>query len=208
MARQAPSRDGEPVVHPSADLRNAVLGRFVEIKRDVVVRNSTVGDFSYMDRGSEALYATIGKFCAIAAHARINAVAHPMERVTQHKISYRPNEYFKGKKLDQGFRARRVAASVTIGHDVWIGHGAIVLPGVTVGTGAVLGAGAVVTKDVAPYRIVVGVPAKPLRRRFPEPIAERLLALAWWDWPVERVEAAVDDMTALSVEAFLEKWEG
>ncbi|MBP0575101.1 antibiotic acetyltransferase, partial [Mycobacterium tuberculosis] len=72
--------------------------------------------------------------------------------------------------------------AVTIGHDVWIGHGAIVLAGRTVGTGAVVGAGAVVTKDVAPYTVVGGTPAKVIRRRFSEEIEDKLMALAWWDW--------------------------
>lgn len=205
---QAPSRTGEPVVHPSADLKKSTLGRFVEIKPDVVLRHVVVGDYSYLERGVEGLYAGIGKFCAIAAFARINAVTHPMERVSQHKITYRPNEYFVGKALDAAFRDRRVADAVTIGHDVWIGHGAILLPGVTVGTGAVVGAGAVVTRPVGPYEIVAGVPARRLRRRFPDKTAERLLALAWWDWPHDRLETAVDDMRALSVDAFLERWGG
>ena len=69
-----------------------------------------------------------------------------------------------------------------IGHDVWIGHGAIILPGRSIGTGAVVAAGAVVTKDVAPYGIVAGNPARFIRARFPDAIAQRLQRLAWWDW--------------------------
>ena len=93
-----------------------------------------------LERHAEAIYATIGKFCAIAANSRINALEHPIERLTQHKVSYRPNEYFRYLGVDQAFREKRRAKAVTIGHDVWIGHGATVLPGVTVGNGAVIGA--------------------------------------------------------------------
>ena len=85
---------------------------------------------------------------AIAANARINALEHPLERVSQHKITYRANEYFLGAKLDSEFRARRQGKLVETGHDVWIGHGAIIKPGVKIGHGAVVAAGAIVTRDV------------------------------------------------------------
>ncbi|MFZ5672947.1 MAG: DapH/DapD/GlmU-related protein [Pseudomonadota bacterium] len=201
------SRDGEPVVHPSAQLRNARLGRFTALAERVSFKDSELGDYSYIERHAEIIYAAIGKFCAIASDVRINALNHPMERVSQHKITYRPNEYFLGKKLDAGFRAERMLKKVTVGHDVWIGHGAIVLPGVSIGNGAVIAAGAVVAKDVADYMIVAGVPAKPLRPRFAADIAQRIAALAWWDWPHDRLADAVDDMAALSAEDFIVKYE-
>lgn len=200
------SRDGEPVIHPSAQLRNAKLGRFTALAERVSFKDSQLGDYSYVERHAEIIYAEIGKFCAIASDVRINALNHPMERVSQHKITYRPNEYFLGKKLDADFRDERIAKKVTIGHDVWIGHGAIVLPGVSIGHGAVIAAGAVVAKDVAPYMIVAGVPAKPLRPRFAPEIAARIAELAWWDWPHDQLAEAVDDMAALSAEAFVEKY--
>ena len=96
----------------------------------------------------------------------------------------------------------------TLGDDVSVGHGAIVRPDVTVGIGAVVAAGAVVTKDVAPYMIVAGVPAVPLRERFPKAVADRMLALAWWNWDHTRLRAALDDFRALPAEAFLEKYDG
>jgi hypothetical protein len=91
---------------------------------------------------------------------------------------------------------------------VWIGHGAIILPGRTVGDGAVVAAGAVVSKDVPAYTVVAGVPAKPVKRRFPEAIGERLQALAWWDWEHARLRAALEDFRILAIEAFLEKHGG
>ena len=91
-----------------------------------------------------------------------------------------------------GFLRQRRAKRVTIGHDTWLGHGSTILPGVTVGDGAAVGAGAVVSKDVAPYTIVAGVPAKPIRERSTArpPSAT---ALAWWDWDHARLRAALDD---------------
>lgn len=207
MAEDLRFTDDEPRIHPTAELKGCRLGRHVSVGERVILREVTVGDHSYFERHAEGIYATIGKFCSIAANTRINALEHPLERVTTHKITYRPNEYFRYLGVDQAFRARRRAKSVTIGHDVWIGHGAVILPGLTIGNGAVVGANAVVTKDVAPYTIVAGLPAKPLRPRFPAAIAARLEALAWWDWPRERLFEAVPDMQALEIADFLAKWE-
>jgi phosphonate metabolism protein (transferase hexapeptide repeat family) len=202
------SRDGEPIVHPSAVLRNAKLGRFTEIKERVAFSDSELGDYSYVERHAEAIYSRIGKFSAIASNARVNALEHPIERVSQHKMTYRANEYFLGAKLDAGFRDLRQNRKVEIGHDVWVGHGAVIMPGIKIGHGAVVAAAAVVTRDVAPYAVVAGVPAKFLKWRFEEKISERIIMLGWWDWEHDRLAGAVEDMRVLSVEAFLEKWEG
>jgi phosphonate metabolism protein (transferase hexapeptide repeat family) len=200
--------DPEPRIHPTAELKSCRLGRHVAVGERVVLREVTVGDYSYFERHAEAIYTEIGKFCSIAANSRINALEHPLERVTQHKLSYRPNEYFRYLGVDEGFRRRRQGKRVTLGHDVWIGHGAVVMPGIAVGNGAAVGANAVVTRDVAPFTIVAGNPAKLLRRRFPQEIAARIEALAWWDWPQQRLFEAIPDMQTLSIEAFLDRWEG
>jgi phosphonate metabolism protein (transferase hexapeptide repeat family) len=199
--------DSQPRIHPTAELKSCRLGRHVVVGERVVLREVTVGDYSYFERHAEAIYTQIGKFCSIAANTRINALEHPLERITQHKLSYRPNEYFRYLGVDEGFRQRRQARRVRIGSDAWIGHGAVVMPGLAIGNGAVVGANAVVTRDVAPFTIVAGNPAKQLRRRFPEAIAARIEALAWWDWPDERLFEAIPDMQTLPIEEFLERWE-
>jgi phosphonate metabolism protein (transferase hexapeptide repeat family) len=201
-----PTRTGEPRIHQTARLRNSTLGRFTAIGERCAVLDSKIGDYSYIEHDSGVVYARLGKFCAVAAFVQINALNHPMDRISQHKITYRPNEYFLDKPLDDEFRSQRIAKGVTVGHDVWIGHGAIVLPAVTIGDGAVIAAGAVVTRPVEDYAIVAGVPAVKLRDRFPPPIQQRIQALAWWHWPHDRLADAVDDMRQLGVEAFLEKW--
>ncbi|WP_420962724.1 DapH/DapD/GlmU-related protein [Brucella sp. IR073] len=199
-------QNDEPRIHPTAQLKGVKLGRYADIGERVILRDVTVGDFSYFERNGEGIYADIGRFCSIAANVRINALEHPMERLTTHKLSYRPNEYFRYLGLDGEFRARRQARRVTIGHDVWIGHGAVIMPGVSIGHGAVVGANAVVTRDVAAYTIVAGSPARLIRPRFDEAIAAKLLALCWWDWPVEKLYEAVPDMQKLDIAAFLDKW--
>ncbi|TWH01057.1 phosphonate metabolism protein (transferase hexapeptide repeat family) [Mesorhizobium sp. J18] len=198
--------DPEPRIHPTAVMKSCRLGRYVAVGERVVLREVAVGDFSYFERHAEAIYTSIGKFCSIAANTRINALEHPLERVTTHKVSYRPNEYFRYLGVDSAFRERRRAKKVTIGNDVWIGHGAVIMPGVAVGNGAVIGANAVVTRDVAAYEIVAGSPARRLRNRFAPAIAARLEALAWWDWPVETLFEVIPDMQTLEIEAFLERW--
>ena len=200
-------RDPKPRIHKSSLLQDVTCGPFTEIGQRVVLRDVTLGDFSYLERHSEAIYADIGKFCSIAANVRINALEHPMERLTTHKLSYRPNEYFFFHGIDQDFRARRQNRRVSVGNDVWIGHGAVIMPGITIGDGAVIGANAVVTKDVPAYAVFAGVPAKFMKWRFPQEIRARLQALKWWNWPHERLASAVPDMQVLPIDAFLEKWE-
>lgn len=191
-----------PKIDPSAVVEASELGPYTAVGARTSILESHFGAYSYIVEDGDVAYAEIGKFVSIARAVRINPGNHPMWRATQHHFVYRAASYGLGEDEEDFFDWRR-QHKVTIGHDVWIGHGAVILPGVTIGTGAVVGAGAVVSKDVAPYTIVGGVPARVIRRRFSESVADRLLALAWWDWPHDRLREALDDFRTLDVDAFL-----
>lgn len=198
----------EPTIHPTATVERSTLGRWTEVGEGCSLVEVEFGDYSYIVGGGQAIYAKIGKFANIAAVTRINPGNHPTWRASQHHFMYRASNYFADAEDEAEFFAWRRSNAVTIGHDVWIGHGALVMAGASVADGAVVGAGAVVTKDVAPYTIVAGVPAKAIRPRFEGDIAERLQALAWWDWPHDALRHALPDFRSLSAEAFLERYEG
>ncbi len=197
-----------PTVDPTAEVARSTLGRYTEVGPRTRLLEVELGDYSYVVNDSDIAHARIGRFTSIAAMTRINPGNHPMQRASQSHFTYRASAYFDDAQDEPEFFAWRRAHGVTIGHDVWIGHGAIVLPGRAIGDGAVVAAGAVVTKDVAPYAIVAGVPAKPVKERFPATLAARLQALAWWDWDHARLRAALEDFRTLPVAAFLEKHAG
>ncbi|UJW75602.1 DapH/DapD/GlmU-related protein [Rhizobium sp. SL42] len=196
----------QPFVHETARVSNSTLGRYIEVSERCRLDEVEMGDYSYIMHDGAVWCATIGKFANIAASVRINATNHPTWRATLHHFTYRAADYFEGAENDHDFFEWRRENRVSIGHDVWIGHGATVLPGVTVGNGAVIGAGAVVSKDVAPYTIVGGVPAKLIRERFPKAVADGMERLAWWDWEHDRLFAALEDFRHLEAEAFVAKY--
>ncbi len=198
----------DPVLHSDTDVVGTTFGRFVEIGRGSRVAYAEIGDYSYCDRYADLANVTVGKFSNIASFVRIGATDHPLDTASLHHFLYRSSDYWDDIDHDAAWFEKRRARRASVGHDTWLGHAAMIKPEVNIGTGAVVGAGAVVTKDVAPYTIVVGNPARVIRRRHPVEIAERLMALAWWDWDHARLRETLDDFRSLDAEAFLERYGG
>lgn len=203
-----PQLGNEPFLHKNANVKGSKLGRFVEIGEGTHILDSTIGDYSYTARYSDIAYSTLGKFVNVAAFTRINPGEHPHHRASLHHFMYR-SSYFWPDEPDEAFVFDwRRSRPVRIGHDTWIGHAAIIMKGVTLHDGAVVASNAVVTRDVPPYAIVGGTPASIIKWRHPPQTAERLQALAWWNWDHETLRTALPDFRTLSAEAFLERYEG
>ena len=138
----------------------------------------------------------IGKFCSIACGAKFlfNSANHTLRSLSTYPFLIFYEEWgLEGKDIRQAWDNK---GDIVIGNDVWIGYQAVILAGVTVGDGAIIGSRAVVTRDVPPYTIVGGVPAKPIRKRFDEDTIARLQALRWWDWDQETIRRAIPTIQA------------
>jgi acetyltransferase-like isoleucine patch superfamily enzyme len=168
-----------------SDSSSSYMG-FNKLSFGSIVKCSHIGKYTYI-AGARIQSSKIGNFCSIGPKSRIGGLGHhPTKWISTHpaffstlkqaNITFSDDNYFKESE------------DVIIGNDVWIGAGVLVLDGVTIGDGAIVAAGAIVTKDVEPYSIVGGVPAKHLKYRFHQDISRKLIELSWWDWPKELLE--------------------
>lgn len=138
----------------------------------------------------------IGKFCSIACGAKFlfNSANHTMKSLSTYPFPIFFEEW--GLDVRDITSAWDNKGDIVIGNDVWIGYEAVIMAGVTIGDGAIIGTRAVVTKDVPPYTIVGGVPAKEIRKRFSEEMIAHLLNAKWWDWPIERISQNIEAIKA------------
>ncbi len=156
-------------VFPYANLVNVELGKFTYVGGNTYIKNTRVGNF-----------------CSIAAECRIGLGIHPVNLVSTHPCFYAPkHEWSIHPDREVGITEYN---NIEIGHDVWIGTRVIIVDGVKIGNGAVIAAGSIVTKDVPPYAIMAGVPAKILKYRFEPAEVDTIQKTAWWDWDTEKIK--------------------
>ena len=199
---------------PTAILAKTIPGAFID-----------VGAFCSLSGGGSINHVRIGRYCSIAGGVKIGSHEHPTDWLTTSRVTYEPHVY-GWDTLMAGANAPAIHARkerfpnfcpvTTLGPDVWIGYGAFIKAGVTIGAGAIVAAQATVVRDVPPYTVVGGTPAKTLRLRFPERIVERLLKLQWWRYsiydlfeaPFSRIEDAVDAIEALIASGAIQPFTG
>lgn len=186
----------------------------IYIKPTIKNPNIIVGEFSYIADSKFENHVTnfypwsrdkliIGKFCQIAAGVEfvMNDANHQMSSVSTFPFYTLEGWNMKAPKPeDMPFKGDTV-----VENDVWIGQNAVILPGVHIGNGAIIGANSVVGSDVAPYTIVAGNPAKPIRKRFDEELIALMLAWKWWDKPIEEIDALIPVLTSSDLSAVKEK---
>jgi acetyltransferase-like isoleucine patch superfamily enzyme len=162
---------------------NVKLGFDCTIAREVeLAPNVSIGDYSYVNTGTIIASGQIGKFCSIGYFCQIGMPDHPVNFLSTSPRTYGQCNIFGLPVLWDDYSVPPI-----IGHDVWIGSNALILQNVRVGSGAIIAGGSVVTKDVAPYTIVAGVPARPIRQRFDAKTIDKLLGEQWWDLPLEEL---------------------
>lgn len=187
-------------------LKNAVQNPNIEVG-DFTIYNDFVHDPRDFQRNNVLYHypingdrLTIGRFCSIACGTRflMNSANHAMGSLSTYVFPIFYEEWGHGMNVTTAWDHR---GNIVVGNDVWIGYEAVILSGVTIGDGAIVAARSVVTKDVPPYTIVGGAPAKPIRRRFGQEVIDTLLELRWWDWPLEKLAKSLSSIQSGDLEA-------
>ena len=189
--------------------RQTSFGGYNKIGRNCIIEKSSIGRFSYIGNNCVFTNTHIGNFCSISSNVEIISGTHP----TRNYVSTHPVFYSKETPVRFSYvnftsfiehKTTEDGHSLDIGNDVWIGNHVCILEGVTIGDGAIIAAGSIVVKDIPPYSIVGGVPAKIIRKRFSDSEISELLQLKWWFWTQEKIKENVEKFS--NVSDFLEAY--
>lgn len=178
------------VVGSFSRVDDSVLSHHCRIDRNNHLYFANFGRYTYTGMNTVVMHATIGAFCSISWNVSIGGANHDYTRVTQHSFLYNSHDNLRTDESEIIYD--RFSGSVKIGNDVWIASGAVITRGVTIGDGAVVAANAVVTKDVPPFAIVVGSPARVIKYRFEKQIIDILSELKWWNLDSEFITQHFD----------------
>ena len=207
-------------IHSSSSVTSSKIEEFTTIRKNVSIENCSIacyclimdgcyfhktilGDYSYSNMHTTILRSEIGKFCSIASHVFIGPTSHPLDKISTHPFLFFKNVGNLIDEDEQKVVDKREGTLTKIGNDVWIGQGATIMPGITIGDGAIVGARSVVTKDVEPYSIVMGLPAKRTMYRFDKEIVDRLTTIEWWNWNRSKIKENIKEFS--NIEAFVNK---
>lgn len=169
---------------------NSVIDKTSVVGTSCNVVNSEMNRYSYCGNDCQIVYAEIGAFCSISDHVFIGGAEHPMGWVSTSPVFQNVRHSGPSKRFAK-FNIPKSKKTI-IGNDVWIGHGVTIKQGVIIGNGAVLGSNALITKDIPPYAVVGGVPARLIKYRFSEDVINRLEEIKWWDLPDDRITEVVN----------------
>ena len=182
------------IKNPSCTIDAAILSKNIHLEKHITlepgcyVAAKKIGKYTFLGMNSyvDKSTASIGRFCSIAMNAKISLQNHPHEWITTHPFTYRKKYGFVPENIDiEGVNNK----TTNIGHDVWIGANVTILAGVIVGNGAIIGANSLVSKDIEPYSIVSGIPARHVRFRFDEENIQKIQKSQWWNWDDEKIKA-------------------
>lgn len=170
--------------------KNTIIEKGVVVESGVHLNAKLVGKYTYINKNCLIDKSTlrIGRFCSIAYDVRIGLGKHPIDWVSTHSFVYKAKYGFVGSDFISEAEGE---LKTIIGNDVWIGANSTILAGVKVGNGAIIGAHSLVTKDVEPYSIVLGVPAKHYKFRFEKNIREKLNKSEWWNWSDDKIKEKI-----------------
>lgn len=170
------------------------LASRVRIDRNNHIFQSCIGRSTYTGMNTVLMHATIGSFCSISWNVSVGGANHDYTRVAQHSFLYNNKDNLRPDNKEIPYD--RFSEPLNIGSDVWVAAGAVILRGVNIGDGAVIGANSVVTREVPPYAVVAGSPARIIKQRFEDKIVELLLELKWWEWDDSKIQDNFDILSS------------